>query len=440
MEAAPTAIAILVITLYLVMSQSQKLGIGWSASVGAILALATGIVPWQDILEVWGIVANSSLTLVAVVIIALVMDEAGFFRYLALYLTRLGIGLGRVFFPLLMLMGAVLTAVFSNYGTTLIWTPILLEILLALSFSPTSILAFLISTSFIVDITSLPLPISNLVNLLTVDSFKISFLRYLLVMVPVNGIAIASSLTVAWFYFNRYIPRTYSLAHLKSSQPTTLSDPLVCRWSFPILGLLLISYLFAKPLGIPLSAIAALGALAMLGLAGRGFQNRPTIISVSKVLQQAPWQIILFSLSMQIVVIGLRNTGLTPLLSQVLSQFSLWGLTVATTGTGFLAMLLSSVLNNVPTALIDALAIQNATSIDPTTREAMVYASVIGCDIGAKVTPIGSISTLLWLEILARKKLSLPRGQYIRIHLALTIPVLFLTLLGLAMWLPWLIA
>jgi arsenical pump membrane protein len=179
----------------------------------------------------------------------------------------------------------------------------------------------------------------------------------------------------------------------------------------------------------------------MLALAGRWFhKDAISVISISKVLREAPWQIILFSLGMYLVVIGLRNAGMTRIISHELEQLSGWGLTLAATGTGFLATLLSSVMNNLPSVLINALAIQDTKGLDPAIREVMVYANVIGCNIGAKITPIGSLSTLLWLDVLARKGVRISWVQYVRIALALTIPILFLSLLSLAIWLPWLIA
>ena len=434
------AIAIFVLTLILVIWQPRGLRIGFSAVGGALLALTTGVITLQDVPTVWAIVWNATFTLIALVIISLILDEAGFFRWLALHVARGGMGRGRLLFVLVVILGALVTGLLTNDGTALIWTPTVMEMLLLLGFSPKATLSFVFATGFIADTASLPLPVSNLVNIICADYFNISFLRYVLVMVPVNFVAIASSLGILLFYFDRYIPGSYNLARLPSPK-SAIRDPLVCQWSFAILGLLLIGYFLAERLSIPVSFVAALSALIMLALAGRWFhKDAISVISISKVLREAPWQIILFSLGMYLVVIGLRNAGMTRIISHELEQLSGWGLTLAATGTGFLATLLSSVMNNLPSVLINALAIQDTKGLDPAIREVMVYANVIGCNIGAKITPIGSLSTLLWLDVLARKGVRISWVQYVRIALALTIPILFLSLLSLAIWLPWLIA
>lgn len=434
------AIAIYLLTLTLVIWQPRGLGIGFSALAGALLALATGVVNWQDVTTVWGLVWNATFTLVALVIISLILDEAGFFRWLALLIGRAGRGRGRLLFSLIIVIGALVTTLLTNDGTALIWTPTVMEILLVLGFTPNAMLAFVFATGFIADATSSPLPVSNLVNIIAADYFHISFLRYSLVMIPVNFVAIVSSLAVLWFYFDKDIPWRYSTARLPPPAEA-IRDPLVCRWSFPILGLLLIGYFFAAPLSIPVCMIAGISALVMLALAGRWFQqDKVAVIKIACVLRAAPWQVILFSLGMYLVVMGLHNAGITALITQQLEWLSSWGMTIAATGMGFLAMALSGVSNNLPTVLINALAMPSVNAIDPAVREVMVYANIIGCNIGAKITPIGSLSTLLWLNILAHKGLHISWGEYVRIAVFLTIPVLFVSLLSLAIWLPWLIA
>jgi len=149
-------------------------------------------------------------------------------------------------------------------------------------------------------------------------------------------------------------------------------------------------------------------------------------------LRGAPWQVVVFSLGMYLVVYGLRNAGLTAWLTALFERCAEHGVWGAALGTGFIVAVLSSVMNNMPTVLVGALAI-DATSAQGVVREAMVYANVIGADLGPKLTPIGSLATLLWLHVLASKDIRISWGYYFRVGIVLTLPILLLTLAALAL-------
>lgn len=136
------ALAIFIVTLVFVIWQPRGLGIGWSAMAGAAVALATGVVGWNDVGTVWGIVWDATFTFVALIIISLILDAAGFFAWAALHVARWGGGNGRKLFPLIVLLGASIAAVFANDGAALLLTPIVLAILLRLNFPPAGALAF----------------------------------------------------------------------------------------------------------------------------------------------------------------------------------------------------------------------------------------------------------------------------------------------------------
>jgi arsenical pump membrane protein len=412
----PAAALIFLVTLVLVIWQPRGLNIGWSASLGALLALVFGVVSLADIPVVWAIVWNATATFIAIIIISLVLDEAGFFEWAALHMARWGRGRGRLLFALTVLLGAAVSALFANDGAALILTPIVMAMLLA----------FVMAAGFIADTASLPLVISNLVNIVSADFFGISFARYAAVMVPVNAVSVLATLLVLLLYFHRDVPLRYRVEQLKRPA-LAIRDLNTFRAGWIVLLLLLIGFFVLERWGVPISAIAATGAAVLLLVAGRGH-----VIGTRKVIREAPWHIVIFSLGMYLVVYGLRNAGLAGWIASLLDYFARGGLWTATLGTGLLTALLSSIMNNLPTVLLGALSI-DASQATGSVKEAMIYANVIGSDLGPKITPIGSLATLLWLHVLARKGVAISWGYYFRVGIVLTLPVLLLTLAALAL-------
>ncbi|MBA1275924.1 arsenic transporter [Stutzerimonas azotifigens] len=420
------AAAVFLFTLVLVIWQPRGLGVGWSASIGAVIALAVGAVSLQDIPTVWAIVWNATATFIAIIVISLLLDEAGFFEWAALHVARWANGSGHRLFAFCVLLGACVSALFANDGAALILTPIVISILLALRFSPAATLGFVMAAGFIADTASLPLVVSNLVNIVSADYFGLGFAEYASVMVPVNLVSVAATLLVLYLYFRRDLPVRYEVDQLKAPQ-SAIRD----RTTFVVGGwmlLVLLVGLFAlEPLGIPISAVAAVCAAVLFAVAAKGHT-----ISTRRVMREAPWQVVVFSLGMYLVVYGLSNAGLTGYLTQALDTLAGQGVWAAALGTGLLSAVLSSVMNNLPSVLIGALSIQ-ASDAEGVVRDAMIYANVIGCDLGPKITPIGSLATLLWLHVLQRKGITITWGYYFRIGIVLTLPVLLITLSALAL-------
>ena len=420
------ALLIFAVTITLVIWQPKGLQIGWSALGGAAVALLLGVVALGDIPVVWNIVWNATATFVAVIIISLLLDEAGFFEWAALHVGRWGGGHGRRLFVLFVLLGAAVSALFANDGAALILTPIVIAMLLALGYGPKATLAFVMAAGFIADTASLPLVVSNLVNIVSADFFDIGFADYAAVMVPVDIAAIVATLVVLLLFFGRDIPPAYDVDRL-ASPSTAIKDRATFFAGWVVLALLLVGFFALEPIGVPVSAVAAVGAVVLLAVAGRG-----TAISTTKVLREAPWQIVIFSIGMYLVVYGLRNAGLTDHLAGLLDRFAEGGVWTAAFGTGFLTAFLSSIANNMPTVLVGALSIE-ASSATGVVKEAMIYANVIGSDLGPKMTPIGSLATLLWLHVLAKKGVRIGWGYYFKVGVVLTLPVLAVTLAALAL-------
>lgn len=413
--------------LFLITVRPWRLPIGWTASAGGIVALLLGLVTVADVVTMAHLVWDATLTFVALVIISLVLDQAGLFQWAALTMAHRSRGSGPRLFILLTLLGAMVSMIFANDGAALILTPLVYEEAKVLQFRRPATLAFVMASGFIADTTSVPLVVSNLVNILSADFFHWGFVYYAIRMVPVDVVSCAASLAVLWLYFHRDIPRTVETDALPDPR-AAIRDPRVFRGAWVVLGLLLVGYLSSQLLHWPVAVFAGAAALALMGLA-----LPSAAISVTGIIRHAPWNIVVFSLGMYVVVYGLSHAGLALFLGRQLTVWVHWGQWAGIGGVGVMAAVFSSVMNNLPSVLVGALAISYA-RVGPAAKNALGLANVVGCDLGPKMTPIGSLATLLWLYVLNGRGLSIGWGYYLRVGVTLTLPVLMATLAALWAW------
>ncbi len=421
------ALGLFVVVLVLIITQPRGLSIGWTAAGGAILALVLGIVSLANVGTVVGIVWDATLTFVAVILISLILDSIGFFEWAALHMVRLSRGQGTRLFLLLGILGALVAMFFANDGAALILTPIVYEQTKALKLDPKATLALIMASGFVADTTSLPLVVSNLVNIVSACYFHLVFASYAVRMVPVDMVSLAMSLLVLFIFYRRVLPQTVPTTVLREPR-SAIRDMAIFKAAWIVLGLLVLGYFASQWLHWPVAIFAGAAAIGLLVIA-----HSSPVISVPRLVREAPWKVVVFSIGMYVVVYGLRNVGLTHLLSTVLTTLTDRGSLIGVVGTGVVGAVLSSIMNNMPSVLINALAIHDVVG-SSALHTAMAYANVVGCDLGPKFTPIGSLATLLWLHVLERRGIRITWGYYFRVGLMLTIPVLLVTLAALWGW------
>jgi len=408
------------VTLIFVIWQPKGLKIGTTAVIGAIIGLILGVVSLDDVWTVADIVWDATLAFIGIIILSMVLDEIGFFEWAALKMAKLARGSGHRMFVYSLLLGALVAALFANDGAALILTPILLSKMKILKLNMKTILAFVLAGGFISDSASLPFVFSNLTNIVTANFFDIGFAEYSVAMIVPFIVSTVVSIAFLWLILRKDIPQTVDIDLLKDPKEVLKSEKLF-YFSWIFLAILLVGYFIGDYFDLPISVFALGGGIIFLIMAASAKVVEPWYI-----VKTAPWQVVWFSIGLYIVVYGLKNAGLTDYLALVLKDLATQGHTLAVVGTGFISAILSAIMNNMPTIMIMDISLQDIGN------EALIYANIIGSNLGPKMTPFGSLATLLWLHVLAEKGVHISFKQYFKFGMLITPPVLLVVLLSLA--------
>lgn len=413
-----------------------------TSTLGAGAAYLLGIVSARDVWFVWGMVWDSTLVLVGLIVLSLAMERIGFFAYLAhkiiLFAGEKGGGKclfkpnnldstqdllqipckASKLFVFLVLFGAFLVSFLANDGAILILTPLMFALF------PNknkgffvSLILFLLFMGFISDFASNLFVFSNLTNILTASVFGISFVDFVRFMALPKLFAILSSLLIFWVVLGRKLPKTLLMT---SSFKTDSISPFGIFFCFLLLILLPIFATFGAHFRIPLSIFVGICAILAVSY---GIKIQKIILF--SLLKDSPFSVVVFSVGLFVVVFGLKNAGLLEFMRIGIVEISAFGEQVRLLYVGFLSALGSSLINNLPMVMLGDLALKDAFDLP------LVFAHLLGCNIGAKLTPIGSLATLLWLVSLKRYGVKIPLFEFFKLSFIFSVVVLFCAILGL---------
>ena len=395
-----------------------------AAIVGACLTLALGLVSLPELAEILRLLRFPIITLVSLMAMTLVAEQAGLFRLLASRVATLANGDGRKLFAFLFFAGTITGTFFTNDAAILIFTPMvfdLVEVVEDPSWTPASKIPFYFAVLYIANLVG-PLVISNPINIIVASLFGIGFLEYAAWMILPALVSIVTSFLGLHFFFRRAIPTTYRVPAARSIPREQRGFMLVTA---AVLGVTLLGLFSEHWTGLPAWLVAALGAVTLIVL-WIAMERAP----ITPVISGIGWDVVVFVLGIFVVASGLRNAGLTDLIGRILIDPAAPNLLAETMVTGFVAAGFSAVMNNHPTASIMALSIQDL-GLSADDSSMLAFAALIGGDLGPKMLPIGSLAALLWFRILRTRGVPISYGLCIRVGIPVTLLAVLLSLLTL---------
>ncbi|MED4352885.1 arsenic transporter [Schinkia azotoformans] len=431
-------------TLIFILWRPRGLNEAVPATIGALIVILCGSVPLRDLGIITETISGAAITIMATIVMAIVLESFGFFNWVAEKLAEKAKGSGIRLFWYVNLLCFLMTLFFNNDGSILITTPILIMLLNNMGLKNHEKIPYLLSGAVIATASSAPIGVSNIVNLIALKIVDMSLYMHTAMMFVPATLGLLLLVGLLFLRFKKALPKTIpanitglSLPsyHPLKHNPTTFSDKDRTRFMINILLFVFavrVSLFVASFLSIPVSLMAVIGSLVLLGWRWAYLKIPP-----GDMLKKTPWYIIVFAFSMYVIIYGLNNIGLTDWLIGFMRPLVSGSLLHASVLMGVLLSVLSNLFNNHPALMIGTITLTNL-NLDLLSLKISYLASVIGSDVGSLILPMGTLATLMWMHIVRRGKVVITWWEYIKITIVVIPPVVIFTLVILYYWVSWL--
>ncbi|MFJ7825163.1 arsenic transporter [Psychrobacillus sp. NPDC096623] len=431
-------------TMLIIFVRPREVNEAWPATIGAVIILIAGIVSLEDVLDIINKIGGASITIISTVVMAVILESFGFFNWAATRIVSLSKGSGYRLYWYIQLLCFGMTLLFNNDGSILITTPILILLLKNMRLKPPQQIPYLISGALIATASSAPIGVSNLVNLIALKIVDMSLWMHTLMMFVPATIGLLFMSCLMFIIVKKKLPVTLpnSLINIEESFFTKSFHPLKTsisletkqkrtRFMLKVLFFVLVvrGLLFvASYVNIPIEIVAVVSSIILLIWRGYYLKSNPIDI-----LKKTPWHILIFAFSMYVIIYGLHNVGLTALLVQWCEPIVQQGLFQASFIMGGVVSILSNLFNNHPALMIGTITLTEM-GLDPITLKTIYLANIIGSDMGSLLLPIGTLASLIWMDILRKNKIKITWKDYLSITLKVIPITTIVTLTLLYIW------
>jgi len=427
------AVSILALTVSLSLSRPivwrLRIDHATAAVLGALLAVASGVVPLPVALRALQFLALPLLTILSLMTITLVAEESGLFELLSRRIALAADGDARRLFTYIFFTGTITGTIFTNDAAVLIFTPLvfrLVEQVCVDDWTPANKLPFYFAVLYVANVTA-ALVISNPINIIACRIFGIGFAEYALWMMLPAIVSILASYAGLRIAFRSSLPTAFR--RLPDAEPVgNRAAMIVCA---VVLLATLVAFFSEGLTGMPTWLVAAASASVLLVV--HLLMNRT---GLRRIAGGIGWDVLVFVAGIFVIANGVRTSGLAGHLGDTLLSASGGDVPALSTITAFTAGGLAAIMNNHPTVDMMAMIIQDL-DLSPDVTRMLVFSSLIGGDLGPKMLPTGSLAALMWFGILRNRGVDVRYSLYVKIGVPVTLVAILLAVLTLN--LEWLV-
>lgn len=385
---------------------------------GAIVLLAFSFAPIKEVGK--QLVSNSEINPLKILILffsmtflSIFLDETGLFKYLAIKATEKAHSSQILLFFIFYFLTSILTIFTSNDIVILTLTPFIVFFCKSTKINP---LPYLISEFAAANTWSMMFIIGNPTNIYLATSAGIDFIPYLKVMLLPTFAAGFVEIGVIFLLFFKQLKTPITIAeeeyHIESKTDLVLG---IVHLSVCLIFLIISSYLNIEMWIVSLSCA---GSLFVCILIIRLITHKRWYY-LSESARRLPYQLIPFFLSMFVIVVAINYQGISLELSKLFSNGP------TTLMYGFSSYLSANIINNIPMSILFADLSANLTDLQYLKA---IYATIIGSNIGAFLTPIGALAGIMFSSLLMKYEVKFTFIDFIKYGAVISVPTLLASL------------
>ncbi len=404
------SLIVLIITYFLIFTNHRIRTT--STFFGAILTILLGLITFNKAITY--IDFNKLGIIIGMMIFTIIAKESGIFQYLALKATKYSKGNLLILLISLSLLAGFLSSILDEITTLLFLANITLAITHILEISP---LPFLISEIIFANIGGLATYIGTPANIMIGSAAKLNFYDFSYHITPISIILILFNILYLIILFKNTFKKNKTqndiVLHLnKIDERRAITNLPLLKNSLLILGITIISSFFSHLINLDLSIIYLMGAIILLFVS----HDKP-----DDIYAQIDWKIIFFLIGLNVLAGTLEENGLIEIASSKLLNLTKGNINLLSFTILGVSTFTSSFFDNIPIIALAIPIIKNTSHYLGSSVTILWWALVLGANIGANGTLIGTASNLIVADIAEKNKQPIPFWYFVKIAFPLVI-------------------
>ncbi len=364
-------------------------------------------IPGHEQIESHGVNWQTIIFIGGMMVMVEGMAEAGFFRWLCLYVARM---VNYRVVPILitfMLLAGFLAMFIDSITVLLFLSIVTIELARFLKFDPVPVI---IAEIFAANAGGSATVCGDPPNIIIGTAFGYTFTDFAVNTAPIAWIGMLVTLVYFWFIFRKTLVSPQqddsdSSLNQRPEPSEAITNPLLFGINTGIFILVVVLLITHAQTGLSVALIGCIAAFLALAASTK---------KALHIIQRIDWRTLLFFVGLFICVGGLEETGVLKMIAEYIGEVSGGNILLVVPIILWLSAFASAIIDNIPFAATMVPVIRQLSLAYGLSLPTLSWTLALGTDIGGNATPIGASANVVGTAIAEKEGYPIGWGRFLR--------------------------